>query len=369
MTKICTKCKEEKTSEEFHRDSSEKDGYNNRCKECRYGLSDGQKEIIKNRHLRLVEIYKTCNKCGENKHIAEFHSCKGTKDGLSGKCKVCKQAYEKSPRREQELKNVQENTRKNGQKILCTKCKEYKWQTEFQVSKRRLSGYYCWCKECYSSYTQTSEKYKETHKKYRNIVVKEKINNDVCLKFRVRISSAISHCIKKNGGSKGGESCWKYLGYTPQQLRNHLESLFESWMNFENYGKCKIGVRTWQVDHKIPVSSFHYTTMDCEEFRQCWALSNLRPLDAIENIRKSNKLPDGVTLEDFDFPYFFNIKKSSTKFSQPKDFGKLLPSSQNFKFLDNTLAGKDLSTFQLQKVMESVTFRNHCRNHAPSPKK
>ncbi len=36
---------------------------------------------------------KTCNVCGETKHISMFYKNKSTKDGLSGKCKKCATAY------------------------------------------------------------------------------------------------------------------------------------------------------------------------------------------------------------------------------------------------------------------------------------
>jgi hypothetical protein len=36
---------------------------------------------------------KTCKKCGEPKSISEFHRDKSSKDGRSGRCKVCKNTW------------------------------------------------------------------------------------------------------------------------------------------------------------------------------------------------------------------------------------------------------------------------------------
>jgi hypothetical protein len=70
----------------------------------------------------------------------------------------------------------------------------------------------------------------------------------------------------------------------------HLESLFEPWMTWDNYGPYKkAGGRTWQLDHIIPQSALPYDSMNHCNFGKCWALENLRPLDSLENIRKSNK--------------------------------------------------------------------------------
>jgi hypothetical protein len=58
-------------------------------------------------------------------------------------------------------------------------------------------------------------------------------------------------------------------------------------MSWENYGK-------WHVDHIRPKASFHYTNPDDEEFKQCWALRNLRPLWGKENSAKKDKRsPEG----------------------------------------------------------------------------
>ena len=40
---------------------------------------------------------------------------------------------------------------------------------------------------------------------------------------------------------------------------------------------------TWNIDHIIPQSDLPYLSMEEENFRKCWALSNLRPLSAKQN--------------------------------------------------------------------------------------
>ena len=83
----------------------------------------------------------------------------------------------------------------------------------------------------------------------------------------------------------------RYLPYTMDDLKRHLEAQFEPWMNWDNHGRYDPKTWddndpttwTWQIDHKKPHSEFDYTTMDCQEFRDCWALSNLRPYSAKQN--------------------------------------------------------------------------------------
>ena len=99
-------------------------------------------------------------------------------------------------------------------------------------------------------------------------------------RLRSYIGAAISRSLKRGG--KQGKSWEACVGYSAGDLRAHLERQFSQGMSWDNYGK-------WHVDHIIPAASFSYDTADDPEFRACWALTNLRPLWATENIRKSDR--------------------------------------------------------------------------------
>ena len=72
------------------------------------------------------------------------------------------------------------------------------------------------------------------------------------------------------------------IGCTIERLRNHLEAQFTDGMSWENYGK-----NGWHVDHIRPCASFDLT--DPEQQRQCFHYTNLQPLWATDNMRKSAK--------------------------------------------------------------------------------
>jgi hypothetical protein len=76
---------------------------------------------------------------------------------------------------------------------------------------------------------------------------------------------------------------WDVLGYNIDVLRLHLEKHFKDGMTWENYGE-------WHIDHVIPVSVFNFQTIDDIDFKKCWSLSNLRPLWAKDNLKKSASL-------------------------------------------------------------------------------
>ena len=101
-----------------------------------------------------------------------------------------------------------------------------------------------------------------------------------------RVSCRIRHALGK--GVKKGR-VFDYLSYTPGELRLHIEKLWEPWMNWDNYGGLANDKRkTWHLDHVKPHSLFPYTSMKDDFFRECWSLSNLRPLEKIANIIKSD---------------------------------------------------------------------------------
>jgi len=142
-------------------------------------------------------------------------------------------------------------------------------------------------------YRDHKEEKREYDRKYR----RDQRKNDPLYKLRKMVSRDIGKGIKRNGSSKGGKSAWKHLPYTKEELKAHLESQFDPWMNWSNHGAYNSetwndddqSTWKWQIDHIIPHSTFRYDTMDCDEFRQCWALENLRPLSAKQNLYDSDR--------------------------------------------------------------------------------
>ena len=82
---------------------------------------------------------------------------------------------------------------------------------------------------------------------------------------------------------KNGRSWETLVGYTVSDLKKHLESQFEEGMSWDNYGR-----NGWHIDHKTPLSWFNFSAPEDRGFKKCWALENLQPMWAIENIKKGN---------------------------------------------------------------------------------
>ena len=83
--------------------------------------------------------------------------------------------------------------------------------------------------------------------------------------------------------------CFRWLPYTIDDLIKHLESKFDPWMNWDNYGLYSPHKRTWQIDHIKADANHTYTSVHDQEFKDCWSLTNLQPLDSMENAIKADK--------------------------------------------------------------------------------
>lgn len=97
-----------------------------------------------------------------------------------------------------------------------------------------------------------------------------------------RVSSHMRTLIHRGlKGRKQGRSWRSFVPYTLDELMRHLERQFHSGMSWENHGSA------WHIDHIVPLNVFSFASADDPEFRAAWALTNLRPLWAFDNLTKN----------------------------------------------------------------------------------
>jgi hypothetical protein len=151
----------------------------------------------------------------------------------------------------------------------CTKCNKDKDFSEFFKCSRSKDG----------KQSQVCDYYKLNPEK------RQKLSKEKSLEkyYRNRISMNFSRRMRKAlNGLKNGMSWEKLVGYTVVDLKEHLEKQFTEGMTWDNYGE-------WHIDHKKPVDLFNITSVECEDFKECWCLMNLQPLWAIDNLVKGTK--------------------------------------------------------------------------------
>lgn len=133
-------------------------------------------------------------------------------------------------------------------------------------------------------YHKNKESILKAHSKY----VKRKYKEDPQFRLRRNILSRVQDIMKTTNGDKK-YSISKNMGCTFHELKQHLENEFyqneKTWeyMSWENYG-----INGWHIDHVIPLSFFNL--QDPTQFKLANHYTNLRPIWAEENIKKSDSL-------------------------------------------------------------------------------
>jgi hypothetical protein len=208
---------------------------------------------------------KICLKCNIEKDLSDFTNNKTKKDGKCVYCRSCYAAINKKWR---------DNNKEADKKI------HDKWKSNNldRVRKSRLKSYY----NNHEASKKRARKYKKQNQeqlKIKNrIYANTKYHNDLNYRLVRLLRGRIWKALKRN--SKYSTSL-ELLGCSIEELKIYLEKQFVKDMNWQNYGQ-------WHIDHVKPCSSFDLT--DPEQQKLCFHYSNLQPLWAKDNIKKSDKI-------------------------------------------------------------------------------
>lgn len=236
-------------------------------------------------------MIRKCKKCSQEKDLLFFVK-KKKKDGTIYylyTCLECNKNYNKS--------YFGSYYQSNKSKLIKTSREWYQNNTDKK-------------KDYDKEYNKINKDKKKKYDKNYLLLNKDKINNriynyrknrrrtDPVYRLRKSISYSVWYYLNLNNSDKNNESVIKYLPYTMLELKNNLESKFESWMTWDNYGSYHISswddsdssTWKWNIDHIIPQSRLLYTSMEDDNFKKCWALDNLRPLSAKQNLLDGNKM-------------------------------------------------------------------------------
>lgn len=133
---------------------------------------------------------------------------------------------------------------------------------------------------------------KEYYKTHRETIIKRAVKHNFTKrkensthKLADNISCLIRQTFRSSGKQKTSKTS-KILGCSIPEFKDYLEKQFESWMNWNNYGKYNPnGNRTWNIDHIIPIASaISENDIICLNH-----YSNLRPLCSKGNLDKRAK--------------------------------------------------------------------------------
>lgn len=185
---------------------------------------------------------KICINCNEGKDLDRFDKSNRTKDGYRNQCRHC--LYTK---------------RKN--RILKL---TYEEREELRLKTNELNRKYR---------SERSEESKLKEKDRRRKYHLERLENDPLYKLKIAYSRRINKCIKRFNIKN--TDFLNDLGCSLEELKIHIESKFEYWMNWENYGKYNGELNHgWDIDHILSLS---HAKTDLE-FNKLCHYTNLQPL-------------------------------------------------------------------------------------------
>lgn len=224
---------------------------------------------------RGLSTYYTGKPC-KHGHLSERKT-------LEGSCIQCRKAREGeyaktqyTKHREKLLDRVKTYSKKNKEKISAYQS-GYRDENKDKL-RLYLKDYYLKTKverlEKEKELRKT-EKYKRRISEYR----KRKYSSDVSYKASSAIRTMLWRVLKKTQSKKLART-EEIIGYKSCDLISHIERIFVNGMSWSNYGK-------WHIDHIKPVSVFIKEGVTDPAVIN--ALSNLQPLWAEDNFKKSDK--------------------------------------------------------------------------------
>jgi hypothetical protein len=198
--------------------------------------------------------------------------------------------------------------------MICPKCKTDKDLLLFGRDKRRKSGYKVYCKQCCNKETTRCQQNKrksdpdwyikklehgKKYKKNRKIVDtdwdlrvkkqirecnKKRLQNDSLYRLVCLMRTRTYEAFKSKRWNKDSKFA-QYVGCSIDELKTHIESLWQLGMSWDNHGLYDDNNLTWQIDHIKPLS-----LADSEdELIKLLHYTNLQPLWTIDNLKKGGK--------------------------------------------------------------------------------
>ena len=186
----------------------------------------------------IIDGYKKCNKCGENRHISEYRKASKTIHGIRGSCVYC------------------------DRKLYA----EYSKQPKVQASHRKKMREYV-----------RSNRHNPDFRKRHTVANQKWLANNINARLAKALRIRLRNALKDN--DKNGSAA-SDLGCTLEELKVYLETKFEPGMTWDNWT-----TDGWHIDHIKPLHLFDLT--DRKQLLQACHYTNLRPMWAKDNLSRT----------------------------------------------------------------------------------
>lgn len=245
------------------------------CNDCGLIATINSKPI--NNNTFLHSDLKICKYCNLPKIKDDFSKDKNSIDGFQTICKPCTQEYKKKyylENKEFVKKQVKQYSENNAEKLKKSK-KEY-YNKNKKILNQKNKKYNIENKD---NLKFIRKKWTENNREKINLNEKNRRLSNPLYALKVNMRNNILKSFRERHFEKPGKTT-QILGCTFEELKTHLESQFESWMNWANRGLYNGELNHgWDIDHIIPLSS----AKTKEELLKLNHYTNLQPMCSYKN--------------------------------------------------------------------------------------
>jgi hypothetical protein len=229
------------------------------CSQC-------SKEFTRTHHLQ-----KYCSKICSKKTIKEAVKKYQKSDKAKVAAKKAIKKYQLSNKGKETLKKYYNDPKKKQAKIIREKL--YNQNPENRARKYLLRKKKA---KIYNQKYRLSQKGKEANRRG----VKKALKTSPIYKMANAVRRRLGEYLNLKGLTKTNKT-FTIVGCTPAELKIHLEKQFKPGMTWWNHTP-----KGWHIDHIIPLASAE----TLEETEKLAHYTNLQPMWATENLKKSNKI-------------------------------------------------------------------------------
>lgn len=244
--------------------------------------------------MDLVQAVRACTSCQTAKPFSEFYlDPRG--QAHRPHCKECmRSAQRQRPRKNRDPAKKAEYRRRMGQAsgpyvpkaeqmaIAAEKRSalqaKHEGAAKARQARRSLHDSHITRYKAYLRGVRRAQQWRDKYKNDPEFALAQRLRTQMRKKAKLhpKLDDLMRDALNRNGKSPTiAEVC----GYTIAELRIHLERQFTGDMSWAEFRLGHV-----HIDHIVPQASFDMSRI--EDVRACWALPNLRPLWATDNLAK-----------------------------------------------------------------------------------
>ncbi len=258
--KQCNFCKRTLLLVNFNHSTRNKDGVQNKCRNCEKKYRLDNKDKIKQRREQNRDVIKKQRREFYNRH-KQIILIRNKEYYLKKKENIRIRAKQYRDRNKETLAKHAKRYREANKDQISAHCKLFYKKNRMRICER-------------------VRRYQHTNRKKIWLSDQKKLLTNAQFKLKRRLRSRLWCAIKTN--YKIG-SAVQDLGCSIPELKIYLEKQFQEGMGWDNWGH-----NGWHIDHKIPLASFNL--QDKKQFLEAVYYTNLQPLWAKDNLSKSDKI-------------------------------------------------------------------------------